>query len=265
MRLRLSPAIVAAVALLALLSALVVAFVQSHGKPAARTLPAGAVVAPQPVTTPAASVLLTKHLSAVGVPITVTTQPASPAFVGTWISEGATGHVPAPLFSSVQRQAEGYTATLRIPAHFTGRITLEVGVTPGPGQKIEVAGLRNALAPGMPLGCHSLSGASPADASHVLSELGYTVDAWTTRDPAGAASTSGALSLAQAARQPHLRVAEVFVHDWTGSDLTATRPGVQRHLIVKLADDRKPTYIPQLWTGYSAGLRTTTAPALAGC
>jgi hypothetical protein len=258
-------AIVAVIALVALVSALVVAAVESHGKSTAKTLPPGAVVTLRPVTTPAAAALLTKHLAAVGVPITVTTQPASPAMVGTWISEGATGDVPTPLFSNVQRQAEGYTATLRIPAHFTGRITLEVGVAPGPGQKIEVAGLRNALAPGMPLGCHSLSGAAPADASHVLSELGFTVDVWTTRDPTAASSAPGALTLAQATRLPHLRVAQAYVHDWTGSDLTATRPGIQHHLIVKLADDLLPTYIPQLWTGYSAGLRTTTPPALAGC
>jgi len=255
------------VALAALVSALVVAFVQSHDKPAAaKALPPGAFVSIRPVLTAVQADALTKRLNAVGVHVNVTTQPASPAFVGTWISEGASADVPASLTRDISRQAEGYTAAIRIPAHFAGRITLESGVPPKPGQKIEVAGLRNALAPGMTLGCHSLSGSAPVDAIHVFGELGYTVDAWTTRDPAGAATNpSAALTAAQVARQPHLRVAQVFVHDWVGTDLTAVRPGLAHHLIVKLADERTPSYIPQLWTGYAFALRTTTPPALAGC
>lgn len=261
-RLRLSPAPLAIVALLALVSALVVGLVESHGKTAKpRALPAGAVVYVRPVTTAAAAAATTRRLNSLGVHINVTTQPATPSLVGTWLGEGGTGDVPTPLVNDVVRQAQGYTATLRIPAHFTGRITLEVGVPPAPGQKIDVGGLRNALAPGMPLACHSLSGATPADAIRVVAQLGYSIDAWTTRDSA----TSGLLTPAQIESRPHLRVTEAFVHDWTGNDLSAVQPGAEHHLVVKLADERSPTYIAQLWTGYSAGLRKPEPPALTGC
>lgn len=261
-RRRLSPALLVAVAFVALLSALVIGFVDAHGKSAkSPTLPAGAMVAIQPVTTAAAAQRLTQRLNSAGVHVRVTTQPATPALVGTWISEGATPAVPPALVKSVAQQAEGYSSVIRIPAHFKGQITLEVGVPPRPGQKIEVAGLRNALAPGMPLGCRSLSGAAPADAIRVFSELGYTVDAWSTRDSA----TSGVLTATQIMGDSHLRVAQVFVHDWSGTDLTAVRAGQQRHLIVKLVDDRSPSYLTQLWTGFAPALRTANPPALAGC
>ena len=261
-RRRLSPALLAAVALVALVSALVVSFVEAHGKSAkSPTLPAGATVTIQPVTTAAAAQRFTQRLNSAGVHVQITTQPATPALVGTWISEGATPAVPIALVKSVDQQAQGYTSVIRIPAHFQGRITLEVGVPPMPGQKIEVAGLRNALAPGMPLGCRSLSDAAPADAIRVFSELGYTVDAWSSRDSA----TSGVLTATQIMRDSHLHVAQVFVHDWSGNDLTAVRTGQQHHLIVKLLDDRSPSYLTQLWTGFAPALRTANPPALAGC
>jgi hypothetical protein len=221
------------------------------------------VVAIHIVSTKASAEQMTRQLRSKGLHIRIATEPASPALVGTWIGVGADGRVPMSVVDEVGNQTEGYAATLEVPVSFPGTLVLDVGVPPRPGQQINVAGLRNALAPGGPLACNGLSGAKPANAAKTLTALGYSIDYWTTRQPQLPGRTpaqSGVVHTPPAGS----RVTQVWVHDWVGDHWTDVDPSRERHVIVQVQSPTAATYPYTVWQGFAPSLRTGS-PASAGC
>ena len=216
------------------------------------------------VSTEASADEMTRQLQAKGLHIKITTDAASPALVGTWLYDGATDQVPQSVEQFISKQMEGYAATLEVPAIFPGTLTLGVGVSPRAGERINVAGLRNALAPGGPLACHSLSGAKPADAAKTLAALGYTIDFWTTREPIYPANATTQQSGVVPSPPADTRVTQVWVHDWRGrrwDDVDATR---EHNVIVQVQSPTAPSFPYTVWQGFAPTLRTGN-PATAGC
>jgi hypothetical protein len=222
------------------------------------------VVAIHIVNTQASADEMTRQLRAKGLHIKVATMTASPSLVGTWLYNGATADVPASVQASVTNQRQGYAATIEVPASFPGTLTLGVGITPRPGQKVDVAGLRNALAPGGPLACRGLSGASPATAAKTLASLGYTIDYWTTKMPIFPANAPASRSGVVTEPPPGSRVTQVWVHDWSGQDITNTDLTREHHVIVQILPPDAPQYPFDVWLGFAPSLRTGD-PATAGC
>jgi hypothetical protein len=205
---------------------------------------------------------MTRQLQAKGLNIKIATMAASPALVGTWVGVGSDGTLPMSVADKVN--LDGYGATLEVPASFRGLLILSVGVPPKPGEPINVAGLRNALAPGGPLACHGLSGAKPEDAEKTLTSLGYTIDYWTTRLPTFRAGVTPEQDGVIAVPPPGTRVTQVWVHDWIGTRWDNVDPTREHNVVVQVQAPSAATYSYTIWQGFASSLRTGD-PATAGC
>jgi hypothetical protein len=232
--------------------------------------PTAFAVTPQPhgvvaihiVNTQASADEMTRQLQAKGLNIKIATMAATPALVGTWVAVGSDGTLPDSVAEKVN--LDGYAATLDVPASFPGLLILDVGVAPKPGQPINVAGLRNALAPGGPLACHGLSGAKPEDAEKILASLGYTIDQWTTRQPTFRPGVTPEQSGVVAVPPPGTRVTQVWVHDWIGTRWDDIDPSREHNVVVQVQAPKAATYTYAIWQGFASSLRTGN-PATAGC
>lgn len=117
---------------------------------------------------------MTEQLRRAGLDISVSTLPASPQLVGTWLPDGFFTQLPTGTVEPVVDQLEGYVRTLEIPATVRGPMRLAVAVAPRGSQEAQALGRRNVLAPGGLLACRGLSGAVPETAAEQLRALGYT-------------------------------------------------------------------------------------------
>jgi len=209
-------------------------------------------VAVRIVSTQASADEMTQQLHAAGLTnVSITTEAANPALVGTWVSSGGDGA------AAIASQTDGYAATLEIPRGLTAPLILTVGRAAKPGEALDVRGFRNEAAPGGPLACRGLPGAMPTTALAALTTAGYTVDFWYTTnrehplDPA--AATAGTM-----------RVTGVYNDDLNLSDHWRLLSGRERHVSVQVAPYVSPAYQDLVWTGFAPSLRTGD-PAKAGC
>jgi hypothetical protein len=204
-------------------------------------LPEGAV-AIKVVNNTATAKQMTAQLHKQGLSITITTVPSTPQLVGTWVYASFTAAVPSTLASSIAAQEHGYVSTIDISASFPGRITLGVGRATRPGETVQVAGLRNALAPGGLLFCDRLSGVDPQIAATKLAAAGYAVH-WAANPVTTTTITTPAAGS---------KVTEAFIG---GADVE--QPVASAHdvtLILDTPTDRR--YLPQLWTGFAPSQQT---------
>ena len=208
---------------------------------AVTTLPGG-TVAIKVVNSTATAKQMTAQLHKQGLNITVTAAPSTPQLVGTWVYASFTADVPSTLASSIAAQEHGYASTIDISASFAGRITLGVGRATLPGETAQVAGLRNALAPGGLLFCDRLAGADPQVAATKLAASGYTVR-WATNPVTTATITTPPAGS---------KVTEAFI-----GGVNVEQPVARAHdvtLILDTPTDRR--YLPQLWTGFAPSQQT---------
>jgi hypothetical protein len=206
---------------------------------------ANGFVAVKVVSTDASARQMTAQLHAAGLNVNVGTEPASPQLVGTWVGASFSANVPAALAKSIASQTDGYAATLDIPKGMTGKVTLYVGVATPSGQQPQVAGLRNALAPGGRLACPQLSGTDPASAKATLAAKGFVVtwkDNISPTAPALAEPAAGA------------KVTTAFISD--------TDPN-QAMVIAVAPTDRR--YAGLIHLGYPLDNRTTDGVTQTSC
>ena len=166
---------------------------------------------------------MTEQLHEQGLNVTVDTYPASPQYVGTWLSVSFSDDVPDALQDAVIAQVpNGYTATVDLPTSFTGDIRFGIGRATKTGELPQVFGQRNALAPGARLGCLDATGGVPQDVQKKVEALGYTVS-WSDGDPLDLVAVSQPTS-AQ-------RVVGAFIDDRTPKlvNLVAATPGTRRY------------------------------------
>lgn len=221
-------------------------------------------VTPQPtgtvavriVSTEATAAQMTHQLHAAGLSnVTITTVPASPSLVGTWISEGGDGA------AALEHQVDGYTATVQIPASLRGPVTLTVGRAPEPGETINALGFRNQAAPGGPLGCRQLQGASVADAAAKITALGYTIDYWYSPDRHHPLAS-------QPAPDSDVRVVGVYNDDIDIRGRWRLIPGREHTVTVQVAPVGSPLFNDgpnaAVWAGFPPSLAHGD-PATAGC
>jgi hypothetical protein len=209
-------------------------------------------VAVQIVSTQASAEQMTRQLHAAGLKnVSVETISASPALVGIWASPGGEGA------QAVSDQLAGYTATVEIPRSLSEPLTLTVGRAPKPGERINLSGFRNQLAPGGPLACLGVPGAKPADAVQRLVAAGYTIDFWYTSNREQSLPATTAVN-------DTLRVVGVYNDDLDLHDHWRLIPGREHSVSVQVAPANSSLYDETIWTGFAPSLRTGD-PATAGC
>lgn len=208
----------------------------------------GDTVSIKVVNTKANADQMTRQLRAQGVNVSIQTLTATPQLVGTWVGAEFTPEVPSSVSDSIAQQEHGYVATLELPAVFPGAITLTVGVPRPAGETPNVAGMRNALAPGGLLFCDRLSGVRPSVAQQRLTAQGYTVH-WVD-------GTRSLYSQTVSAPPAGTRVSAAFIFDFDRTDLTrAIADPHDVNVTVISPQDRR--FLPQLWLGFAPSQQTT--------
>lgn len=208
----------------------------------------GDTIAIKVVNTEASAAQMTRQLRDQGVNVTVDTVTTTPQLVGTWISAGFSADVPESLSQSIASQMHGYVATIELPAVFPGTINLDVGRPTPAGEEPNVAGMRNALAPGGRLFCDRLSGVRPSIAEQRLTAQGYTVH-WVD-------GTRSLYSQTVSAPPAGTRVSAAFIFDFDRTDLTrAIADPHDVNVTVISPQDRR--FLPQLWLGFAPSQQTT--------
>lgn len=214
----------------------------------------GDIVAIEVVNSDATAEQMTRQLHAQGLSVTVHAVPTNPQLVGTWVYESFSGDVPEAIRTSIAEQArDGYRNTVEIPASFPGTITLAVGRPMRAGETPQVAGVRNALAPGGLLFCTRLSGADPDAAAAHLRADGYTVH-WSDGSPLRTI----------AAPPAGTRVTQAFIFDIDQKDVELP-VGDPRDVTLVVVDPADSAFAKQLWTGYSASQHATGTADYSGC
>ena len=128
------------------------------------------------VNTSVAADRMSEQLHEQGLDVTIEAMPASPQLVGAWLTLSLSQDVSPAAERSIEEQfTNGYVSAIQLPARFTGRIWIGVGVAPGPRQDLQVSGIRNALAPNAWLGCLHATGGEPATVRRAAEFWGYTV------------------------------------------------------------------------------------------
>lgn len=179
------------------------------------------------------------QLREAGIAITVRTVPASPQLVGRWLEVGADAQVPGALADDVADQALNKTAALVVPRSFPGQLTLMVGRAAQDGEKLQVLGTPNALAPGGLLACLHLSGADPATAAPALAAAGWKVQ-W----------AAGGARHAIASPTPGQKVVQAYVYDEPQLAPRGFVPGAKAVQVV-LASPQDEHYATLVHTGFS--------------
>lgn len=203
--------------------------------------PSGAV-AIRVVSTAASAEQMTRQLHDRGINVRIVAQTATPPLVGTWIGWGASEDPSAELTSTLSSQMQGYRSTIELPAGFDGKITLDVGVPAQPGEKPNVGGLRNALAPGGVLACQQLAGADPQTAERTLQRLGFHLDYWTEREWRGTPLPQPPAGT---------KVVKALIHDTDLQDWTNVLPGGERNVILLVAAPDDAAYPRLMREGYA--------------
>jgi len=213
----------------------------------------GGTVAIHVVDDEATAAQMTRQLHAQGLNITIESVPTTPQLVGTWVWSSGSADAPRSLLDSIADQTHGYVATIEVPATFPGSITLGVGRATRPGETPQVAGARNALAPGGLLFCDRLSGADPSVAARTLAAAGYTVH-W----------ADGVVSRPVDAPPAGARVTQAFVFDFDPKNVE--RPIADPHdVTVVVAQPSQSRYLPELWTGFSLSQRDAGTADYTAC
>jgi hypothetical protein len=206
------------------------------------------------VSTAASAKQMTDQLHAKGLDIFVTTVPATPQLVGTWVSMSTSQDFSPALAKDLVSQALSHSVTLDVPAHFTGSLGLSLAVAPSSGEQPEVAGLRNALAPGAPLACSGLSGTGPDHAAAVLERRGYTVLGFTTGVGLPGSTTP---DLTKPPRGT--KVTAVFIEDMSPTDSTQVLTSRDHDVAIQIASPADASYPILLHAGFAP------SQSLTGC
>lgn len=196
---------------------------------------------------------MTEQLRAAGLNIVVETAPASPQLVGRWLALDASQGVSAKLRDDIADQALTSTTTLRVPAGFSGNMTLTVGRKPQRGEDIVVVGTPNALAPGGTLFCSQLLGLPAAAARHALTAQGYAVR-WATGGARRPLSQPAATD----------RVVQAFIYDSEAVAPTGF-PIDGSTVQVVLADPLDASYDTLRWSGFPRWAHAKVQSEQGGC
>jgi hypothetical protein len=205
-----------------------------------------ATVAVRIVDNRASAEAMTRQLHAQGLNVTVDTLAASPQLVGVWVGAGYSAQVPRPVAETIDSQLSGYTATVELPASFSGEITLSAGRAPGAGEQPTVIGQVNALSPGGRLGCLQASQGQPQQVRRQVEAYGYTVT-WADGDDPDTAALS--------APRPGQRVVTGYIDDAVPAvvRLVTAVPGSTRY-----EARSRLGYSPGQWAGRARNAATCT-------
>jgi hypothetical protein len=119
---------------------------------------------------------MTAQLHEQGLNASIEALPASPQLVGTWLTYSLSAGFSPSVDAAIRAQfVNGYLSSILLPTRFQGRVSFGIGVPPAPGQKIQVLGIPNALAPGGRLGCLHATGGDPGTVRAAAQSWGYTV------------------------------------------------------------------------------------------
>jgi hypothetical protein len=194
------------------------------------------------VSTQASAEQMTDQLHRKGIDISVTTIPAVPALVGVWLTYGSATAIPAKLVQHLDQYVLGKSVTIVLPANVKGA-EFDIGRATKPGEAPVVGGFRNALSPGAPLACKSLSGTTPAAAQTILTSLGYTITGWTT--------SFNPIISPRLSELPAGRVTEAFIDDLNGREVEDVLPGREHDVIVQVTPKTSTDYAMRIHQGFS--------------
>lgn len=202
------------------------------------------------VDTTASAKQMTDQLHADGFDITVTTMPSNAQVAGEWLTFSSSGGDPAD-DTLVEEQMSAEPHVIEIPpALLRHRLDFGIARLAGPGETVEVAGLRNALRPAGPLFCLRLADTDPTSAAKTLSAAGYRVhfDARlgnfrtaTTTPPAG-------------------RVVQAYL--W---DPIMGIPGTTHDVYLTVRDPQSADYASFLWLGWPKAMQDSGVRDYSGC
>jgi len=208
------------------------------------------VTAVRIVSTEADAAQMTRQLNSQGLGVTVRTEPSNDQLVGVW------SHAEGEGAEALTDQLAGYGSTLELPNNLAGPLVLFVGRAPKPGESIQIAGIRNQLAPGGRFACVGLPNATPDAALQTLRGRGYDVSRW--YEQPGSSVTRAAASARGAV------VVGVYLDNHDPKDWTVMIPSKARDVAVQVAVPSSAAYQATIWTGFAPSLRHGD-PRAAGC
>lgn len=193
---------------------------------------------------------MTRQLHAQGLDISITTLASNAQVAGEWLTYSSDGKDPVD-DAVVEAQMQGQPHQIEIPPGLL-RHPIDFGVArlARPGEKIAVAGLRNALRPAGPLFCLRLAGADPAVAEQRLTAAGYRVhfDAragdWRTAT----------------ASPPTGRVVQAYL--W---DPVMGISGTVKDVYVSVLEPTSTRYAGSVWQGWPKAQQTSGVPDYSSC
>jgi hypothetical protein len=194
------------------------------------------------VSTEASAKQMTDQLHRKGIDISISTIPVTPDLVGTWLTYGSDSPTRDKLTRYIAQQLLGKDVTIVVPADLKGGF--DIGRATAPGESPGAGALRNALSPGAPLACKSLSGATPAEAQTILASLDYTITGWI--------SANNPFDAPRLTKPPTGRVTEAFIDDTDGRALEEILPGREHDVIVQVTPTVSTDYSEQIRQGFAS-------------